>query len=443
MSDFIIRFRKTWIFILKITMLISLFSTFYTIWSSFYSETLFYNRGNYLVMFIYTCIFFILYHIYSVGKIDGKSTSNILSSWFFVIISSNIFIYFIISLISGNLLRIDKFIILIISQFLISIIYSLMSLKLYYMLYPIKDVMLIYGEHISEETILKIIKKDKKYNLINIKSQKDDIASIIDIIDRVDGVFLYSIKGDIADKIINYCYCKNKRLYIIPTLTDIIIKNSFMTQVADIPIMLCKNRGLMPEQLIIKRMVDILISITGLIILSPIMLITSIAIKLYDKGPVFFKQKRVTKDERIFILYKFRSMIINAEKDGKAILASKNDSRITPIGNFIRSTRIDEIPQLLNILKGDMTLVGPRPERPEIISEYIKVYPDFAMRTKVKSGLTGYAQVYGKYNTTPEDKIKLDLIYIEKYSFWLDIKIIFLTLQTIFISESTEGVDKK
>ncbi len=443
MSDFIIRFRKTWIFILKITMLISLFSTFYTIWSSFYSETLFYNRGNYLVMFIYTCIFFILYHIYSVGKIDGKSTSNILSSWFFVIISSNIFIYFIISLISGNLLRIDKFIILIISQFLISIIYSLMSLKLYYMLYPIKDVMLIYGDHISEETILKIIKKDKKYNLINIKSQKDDIASIIDIIDRVDGVFLYSIKGDIADKIINYCYCKNKRLYIIPTLTDIIIKNSFMTQVADIPIMLCKNRGLMPEQLIIKRMVDILISITGLIVLSPIMLITSIAIKLYDKGPVFFKQKRVTKDERIFILYKFRSMIINAEKDGKAILASKNDSRITPIGNFIRSTRIDEIPQLLNILKGDMTLVGPRPERPEIISEYIKVYPDFAMRTKVKSGLTGYAQVYGKYNTTPEDKIKLDLIYIEKYSFWLDIKIIFLTLQTIFISESTEGVDKK
>ncbi|MDK2802527.1 MAG: exopolysaccharide biosynthesis polyprenyl glycosylphosphotransferase [Oscillospiraceae bacterium] len=443
MSDFIIRFRKTWIFILKITMLISLFSTFYTIWSSFYSETLFYNRGNYLVMFIYTCIFFILYHIYSVGKIDGKSTSNILSSWFFVIVSSNVFIYFIISLISGNLLRIDKFIILIISQFLISIIYSLMSLKLYYMLYPIKDVMLIYGEYISEETILKIIKKDKKYNLINIKSQKDDITSIIDIIDKVDGVFLYSIKGDVADKIINYCYCKNKRLYIIPTLTDIIIKNSFMTQVSDIPIMLCKNRGLMPEQLIIKRIFDIIVSIIGLVVLSPIMLITSIVIKLYDKGPVFFKQKRVTKDERVFILYKFRSMIINAEKDGKAILASKNDSRITPIGNFIRSTRIDEIPQLLNILKGDMTLVGPRPERPEIISEYIKVYPDFAMRTKVKSGLTGYAQVYGKYNTKPEDKIKLDLIYIEKYSFWLDIKIIFLTFQTIFISESTEGVDKK
>jgi lipopolysaccharide/colanic/teichoic acid biosynthesis glycosyltransferase len=172
------------------------------------------------------------------------------------------------------------------------------------------------------------------------------------------------------------------------------------------------------------------------------MLVTAIIIKAYDRGPVLYKQVRCTKDRKEFRIMKFRSMRVDAEKDGVARLAAKNDSRITPVGKFIRSCRIDELPQLFNILKGEMSFIGPRPERPEIIEQYLEEMPEFAYRTKVKAGLAGYAQVYGKYNTTPYDKLKLDLTYIENYTTWLDIKLMLLTLKVLFLPDSTEGIEE-
>ena len=195
------------------------------------------------------------------------------------------------------------------------------------------------------------------------------------------------------------------------------------------------------EQRVVKRLIDIVCAVILLVIAFPFMFLTAIAIKLYDGGPVLYKQIRCTRDSREFYILKFRSMRVDAEKDGVARLAAKNDSRITPIGKFIRAVRIDELPQLLNILKGDMSFIGPRPERPEIIAEYMQTMPEFAFRMKVKAGLAGYAQVYGKYNTTPYDKLKLDLTYIENYSVWLDLKLMLLTLKILVKPESTEGVD--
>ena len=189
-----------------------------------------------------------------------------------------------------------------------------------------------------------------------------------------------------------------------------------------------------------KRFLDLLIAIPMFIVASPIMLIVAIAIKSYDGGPALYKQERCTLNGKSFMICKFRSMIVNAEGDGKARLASKNDNRITPVGEFIRKTRLDELPQLINIIKGEMSIVGPRPERPEIIAEYEKTIPEFACRLKVKGGLTGYAQIYGKYNTTPYDKLKMDMMYIQNYSLWLDIQLILMTLKIMFIKESTEGV---
>ena len=180
-----------------------------------------------------------------------------------------------------------------------------------------------------------------------------------------------------------------------------------------------------------------------LVITSPIMLVTALVIKLYDKGPVLYKQVRCTRDAKEFEILKFRSMRVDAEKDGVARLASKHDSRITPIGKFIRAVRIDELPQLINILKGEMSFIGPRPERPQIIAQYMEEMPEFAFRMKVKAGLAGYAQVYGKYNTTPYDKLKLDLFYIENYTVWLDLKLMLLTLKILFSPDSTEGVDAR
>ena len=191
-----------------------------------------------------------------------------------------------------------------------------------------------------------------------------------------------------------------------------------------------------------KRLLDILVSLPLAIVTLPIMLIAAIAIKAEDRGPVLYKQDRLTKGGKIFKIMKFRSMRVDAEKDGVARLASESDDRITKVGKFIRATRIDELPQLFNILKGDMTLVGPRPERPEIAEQYEKELPEFHLRLRVKAGLTGYAQIHGKYNTTPYDKLQMDLIYINDMSVATDIKLLLQTMQTVFQKESTEGVKK-
>jgi lipopolysaccharide/colanic/teichoic acid biosynthesis glycosyltransferase len=206
-------------------------------------------------------------------------------------------------------------------------------------------------------------------------------------------------------------------------------------------VLLLREYAIKVEQRAIKRLIDIVLSLLLIILTSPIMLITAIIVKAYDGGPVLYKQVRCTQNRREFKIMKFRSMRVDAEKDGVARLASKNDSRITPIGKFIRKCRIDELPQLFNILVGDMAFIGPRPERPEIIAQYLEEMPEFAFRMKVKAGLAGYAQVYGKYNTTPYDKLKLDLTYIENYSVWLDIKLMLLTVKILFTPDSTEGVD--
>ena len=211
--------------------------------------------------------------------------------------------------------------------------------------------------------------------------------------------------------------------------------------VFDTPLLLTREYSLTVEQCFFKRMIDILGSLILIVPAAPIMLITAIVIKLYDGGPVLYKQVRCTKDQREFYIMKFRSMRTDAEKDGVARLASKNDDRITPVGRFIRKCRIDELPQLFNILKGDMSFIGPRPERPEIIAQYLEVMPEFALRMKVKAGLAGFAQIYGKYNTTPYDKLKLDLTYIQNYSIWMDLKLMLLTIKILFWPDSTEGVE--
>ena len=209
----------------------------------------------------------------------------------------------------------------------------------------------------------------------------------------------------------------------------------------DTPLLLFRNRGLTVEQQAFKRMFDIICSLVMLVILSPVMLVISLLVKGYDRGPVFYKQERLTQDGKVFLVYKFRSMRADSEKAG-ARLAMKNDDRITPVGRVLRNIHFDELPQLFNIIKGDMSLVGPRPERPEIAAEYEKEIPEFSYRLKVKAGLTGYAQVYGKYNTTPYDKLKLDLTYIENYSFFLDLQLIATTVKILFQKENTEGVEQ-
>ncbi len=278
------------------------------------------------------------------------------------------------------------------------------------------------------------------YEIYKCVSSNEPLYRLKIEVQNCDAMMLYGLEEQKRNLLIKYCYERSIRIYVAPEITDILLRGADRVHSFDTPFLLLRNYGPSFEQRIVKRLMDILLSGILLLLTSPFMLLTALAIKLEDRGPALFKQERVTVNGRKFWIYKFRSMIVDAEKHG-AQFSSKNDSRITKVGRFIRATRLDELPQLLNIIKGDMSIVGPRPERQQYIEEFCQETPEFIYRLKVKAGLTGYAQIYGKYNTTPLDKLKLDLMYIETYSLLLDIRLIFLTLKIMFMKESTEGVE--
>ena len=258
----------------------------------------------------------------------------------------------------------------------------------------------------------------------------------------VDTVMLCGIASSQRNDILKFCIMNDIRCMVRPNIGDFVMNSAPILQMDNLPVMMCQRATPSVIYAAGKRLADLLLSLVGLVIASPFMLAAALAIKLYDGGPVFFRQTRLTKDGREFVILKFRSMRVDAEKDGVARLAARADDRITPVGKVIRACRIDELPQIINILRGDMSLVGPRPERPEIAAQYEEHIPEFALRLQVKAGLTGYAQVYGKYNTAPYDKLQMDLMYIAQQSFVTDLKIIFATIKILFVPESTEGVDQ-
>ena len=255
-------------------------------------------------------------------------------------------------------------------------------------------------------------------------------------------MFLSGVRSHDRNIILKYCVERGIEVYVIPRVGDILMSSARRVHMLHLPVLLVTRFNPTPEYILIKRLFDIVVSLLALLITSPIFLVTAIAIKLNDGGPVLYKQIRLTKDRKPFKMLKFRSMRVDAEPDGVARLSmGENDDRITSVGRFIRRVRIDEIPQFINILMGDMSIVGPRPERPEIAEEYERELPEFSLRLQAKAGLTGYAQVYGKYNSTPYDKLQMDLTYIASAGFVEDLRIMFATLKILFLPDSTEGVE--
>lgn len=243
----------------------------------------------------------------------------------------------------------------------------------------------------------------------------------------------------LKNRVISSCIGQNRTVYVIPNSFELAMINAQIVQIDDILAFKVENLYLSAEKRVIKRTLDIVVSLVAILLTLPIMLVSAAIIRITDGGPALFKQERVTIGNRKFYVYKFRSMIMNAEKLTGAVLATEKDPRITSFGRFIRTTRIDELPQLFNVLLGDMSLVGPRPERPVFIDEFVKDIPDFKYRVAVKAGLTGLAQVMGKYTTTPENKIKYDLLYIRKASLLYDMKIMMQTIKILFMKSSSAG----
>ena len=302
-----------------------------------------------------------------------------------------------------------------------------------------RDIMIVYGSQDYVRLVGKMREKKMRYHVVAIYDEGTEVAKITETLAGCKDIYLCEVSRGVREKILLYCDAHQKDVHISMDMADLLGFNNEVSHTFDTPYL--RNKKI-PEAWYysgVKRAADIVISLAAMAILAPILLMTAVLIKLQDGGPVFYAQKRLTKDGRVFDIYKFRSMREDSEKDG-ARLSYVNDDRVTPVGKVIRKLRIDELPQLFNVLKNDMSIVGPRPERPEIAAEYEKELSEFRLRLKVKAGLTGYAQVYGKYNTTPIDKLKLDLIYISQRSVLFDLRILFYTVKIIFTPESTEGV---
>ncbi len=409
----------------------------------------FYFKGHILEIAVYGVILFMFSNMYGGMRLGYLKNVEIIFSQVFATLIANIIIYAELSLMAFQLFVPQVFILMMTEQTIVVIIYINVANRLYRSLFPPRKLLLIHGDRPIQDICNKFESRRDKYKIVASVHIDKGVRKICREISKAyeEGEYNAVLIGDISveqrNQILKYCYAHSIRVYLMPKIPDVIMMGAEELHVFDTPLLLTREYSLTMEQRFVKRTVDIVCSALLLIIASPFMLVTAVAIKLYDGGPVMYKQIRCTKGQKQFYIMKFRSMRTDAEKDGVVRLAQKNDDRITPVGRVIRKCRVDELPQLINILKGDMSFIGPRPERPEIIAQYVEVMPEFTYRMKVKAGLAGFAQVYGKYNTSPYDKLKLDLTYIENYSLWLDLKLMLLTLKILFWPDSTEGVESE
>ena len=433
----LIKFRNTVMFFLKCLVIATVTTAFIGVWQNFYCQTLFSGKGNYLLVFLYVAVFVIFGSIYDGFKVGIMRVHELVYSLSLAVFFSNVFIYIILSLIAENLMNPLPLIVLTAFQSVILIVLMYSLSHVYFALYKARSVLAVFAPDMRNDIIKKISLIKERFALDKGITTDRGLDEIKREIDKYTTVLICDFDPTLKAVVLKYCYAENKRIYILPSSADTILNGSYQVQVFDTPVLFLHNGGLSMEQRIIKRMFDIIVSGLGIIITSPIMLLTAIAVKLTSRGPVIFKQPRITRDQKVFNIYKFRSMKV--EKNSEVKKTTVKDDRVTLAGKIIRPLRLDELPQLFNILFGHMSVVGPRPEMIELVQDYSAKLPEFNLRHKVKAGLTGYAQIYGKYNTTPQNKLNMDLHYIEHYSLLEDIKLCVMTLKILFVRESTEG----
>ena len=436
--------RKTgyiWLFAAKALLFFVALGVFFMGQLMFYTETLFYFKGNIIILLLYAANLYFTCKVYNGFNFGSVDFYEIVLSWILCLIITNALQYLMLSLLESKLLPVTGFLAVLAVQLILITPLSYLADKLYYRLNPAHKAMIIFGKEHKAQEYREIIRKHrKKFRINQIISQDEPLDALQACIDRSESVFFLDVDEDKREPLLEYCFHHNKRIYILPTFAAVLLNSAGISWISNTPMFLSKSPELDIGSRFIKRCMDVVISLTAIIALSWLMLIALIAIRLYDHHPAIYKQARLTRGGKHFTLYKFRSMRPDAEADGVPRLTAKDDDRVTPFGRFIRKTRIDELPQFFNVLSGAMSLVGPRPERPEIAQQYEEIYPNFAFRTKVKAGMTGFAQIYGRYNTAPDEKLILDVMYIETFSIWQDVKLLLQTLKVVFLSTSTEGV---
>ena len=435
----LIRFLEGFLEILVLTFV------YYFTWRRGYENDLFpayFGYGKFVLAGVYAFLMLVLFFAFDGFKFGYlRRFDALLSQWISLFIA-NFITYWQLCLIANVLISPVPMLLLMLVGTAIVLLCVVFYTWLYHRIYVPKEMAMILGRDDAVTLKFKMETRPDKYHIAKLILIEDGFDAICQQIVNYDAVIINDVPAQIRNDILKFCYRHEIRTYVTPKISDIIVRGATSITLFDTPLLLVKGNGLTPAQQLCKRIMDLVICLPVAIVALPFLLLTPLAIKLEDGGPVFYKQDRVSLGGKKFEILKFRSMIVDADRIGNRAAATSNDPRITKVGRFIRATRIDELPQLINIIKGDMSIVGPRPERVENMAEYGADVPEFDFRTKVKGGLTGFAQIYGKYNTSPYDKLRLDMMYIENYSFILDIKLILMTIRIMLSKESTEGFEK-
>lgn len=432
-------------FILRLLKLFNVFlitMSFAWGWFNYYAQHIalpFYDRGNWVVVALYAVLYMIFGRVYGGFWISLNRISESVYSQALAVMMTSGIMYVVTVLLERQLPDIWPVLATFAVQLVLSGLWSMAAHVAYYILFPATKTIIVYDERQGMEKLIQDYGFEKKFTVIKTLTVEQCIANI-DLLHNAQTVFVSGVHSHERNIILKYCVEHGIMMYLVPRIGDVLMSGAQQMHMFHLPMLRVGRYNPSPWHTIAKRTFDVVSAGALFLVISPLMLITAIAIKT-DGGPVFYKQRRLTQDGKEFDVLKFRSMRVDAEKDGVARLSTGDkDDRITKVGHFIRKVRIDELPQLLNIIGGSMSVVGPRPERTEIASQYVKEMPEFSLRLQAKAGLTGYAQVYGKYNTTPYDKLQMDLMYISNPSFWEDLRIIFATIKILFVPESTEGV---
>ena len=417
---------------------------FYITWRLYYSHltaVIYWWRGELAIMGIYLFVYVYLSHLYHGYWIHINRISEVIYSQALAAIVSLFLIYMVLVLLCKRVPNILPLFAMLVVQGIIISLWAVLAHKWYYHSHPKRKTVIVWDERPGIEDRILEYGMDKQFEIIGIHNVLECMKDMDGILQGADAVFMCDLHSHERNQMVKYCVENGVTAYVIPRIGDTIMSGASNTHLMHLPILMVRRTPAKWEYLLLKRLFDIVVSFIGIIILSPIIIIATVAIKLGDGGSVFYRQERLTRDGEVFNIIKFRSMKMDAESDGVPVLSTgDDDGRVTSVGRIMRRLRIDEIPQLINVVKGEMSIVGPRPERPEIATEYEKELPSFSLRLQMKAGITGYAQVYGQYNTSPYDKLLMDLTYISRASISEDFRIILATIKILFMAESTEGV---
>ena len=412
-------------------------------WRWFYNAEMpvpIYRRGYFPLALSYALLLSLLVKALKGRSLGEMRVFDTIVSQELALLITNLCFYVPLSLLSYRVLNPDFLIAMTVVQAGFIGLWCFFGNRLFFYLFRPLEMLLISDRHADRDMRQKLARYWERYHICAVLAPDCPRDDILRALSRCHAVLLDTADRSLQDWVSMECFRRNLFLFLVPTIENVILHSSRRLHLVDTPILRTDSHRISSFDLFLKRALDIGVSAFGLLLSLPVTFAVALAIRLGDGGPVFFTQQRLTRDGKVFKLVKFRTMIVDAEKDGQR-LASKNDSRITPVGAVLRRTRLDELPQLWNVLKGDMSLVGPRPECPALAAEYEKTLPEFSYRLKVKAGITGMAQVYGNYATAPRDKLLMDLMYIEEYTLSLDLKLLLLTVRTLCLPEKTEGVE--